>query len=223
MHTLYWSPDTGAFVVQAVLEELGEAYERVIVDTGRGEHRRPGFLALNPMAQLPVLRLPDGTVMTESAAMALHLCDARPDAGLLPPIGTSDRALAYRWLFWLATGLYEADLRYYYPDRYTSDPGGAEGVKAGALARMDRLASMAEDLLAPGPHALGQRFSAVDLYLFMLILWHPARFGLFDRHPRLGDHARRMRFRPSIDRIWAQHYPPEGSSPWSIWTSSSES
>jgi glutathione S-transferase len=220
MHTLYWSRDTGAFVVQAVLEELGEAYERVIVDTGKGEHRRPEFLALNPMAQVPVLRLPDGTVMTESAAMVLHLCDSRPDAGLLPPVGTPDRALAYRWLFWLATGLYEADLRYYYPERYTSDPDGAEGVKAEALVRMDRLAAMADDLLAHGPHALGQRFSAVDLYLFMLSLWHPARFGLFDRHPRLGDHVRWTRARPAVERIWAQHYPPEGSSPWSTWTNS---
>jgi glutathione S-transferase/GST-like protein len=221
VHTLFWSPDTGAFAVQAVLEELGLPYERVVVDTSRGEHQAPAYLAVNPMAQVPALRLPDGTVLTESAAMVLHLCDRVPDAELLPPVGTGERATAYRWLFWLATGLYEADLRYYYPSRYTSDPGGVEGVRQAAVARMDRLLDLAAELLGEGPYVLGERFSAVDPYLFMLVLWHPGRAANFVRHPRLGAHARRLRARPSIERIWSQHYPVGGGSPWSTWTASS--
>jgi glutathione S-transferase len=223
MHTLYWSAGTGAFAVQAVLEELGVPYRRQIVDTQQGQHRTPDYLALNPMAQVPALRLPDGTVVTESAAIVLHLCDAQPEAGLLPAPGTSGRAVAYRWLLWLATGLYEADLRYYYPDRYTVDlaAGAVEAVKAAALERMDRLTAMAEGMLEPGPYALGERFSAVDLYLFMLLLWHPARAGIFARHPRLDDLARRVCGRACVERIWAQHYPASGGSAWSTWTGSS--
>jgi glutathione S-transferase len=221
MHTLYWAKDTGAFAVQALLEELGVPYERVVVDTERGEHNEASYRALNPMAQVPTLRLPDGTLLTESGAMMLHPCDARPEAGLLPRPGTPERARAYRWLFWLATGLYEADLRYYYPTRYTAAAEQAEGVRRAALARMDRLVGLAEELLGDGPFTLGERFSAVDLYLFMLVLWHPARAEIFRRHPGLGAHARRVRARPSIERIWAQHYPPDGTSPWSTWTGSS--
>ena len=86
-YTLYWAPDTGAFVVEAVLEELALPYELVPVDTKRGEHRRPEYLALNPMAQVPVLRLPDGTHLTETAAMVLHLCD-----GILRPGSCRHRA-----------------------------------------------------------------------------------------------------------------------------------
>jgi len=223
MHKLYWSADTGAFAVQVVLEELGLAYERVVTDTKAGQHRTTGYRALNPMEQVPTLVLPDGTVLTESAAMVLHLCDAHPEAGMLPPPGTNARALAYRWLFWLATGLYETDLRYYYPDRYTSDPGSAAGVREAVLARMDRLAAIAEDWLGAGAYALGERCSAVDPYLFMLVLWHPARSGIFERHPRLGAHARRLRARPAVQRIWAQHYPAGGGSAWSTWTGSSAS
>jgi glutathione S-transferase len=221
VYTLYWSADTGAFAVQAVLEEADLPYRREVVDTGQGQHRAPEYLAVNPMAQVPALRLPGGTVITESGAMVLHLCDARPESGLLPAPGTAARAVSFRWLFWLATGLYEADLRYYYPDRYTSEPSGADGVKAAALERMDRLAAMAEDLLRPGPYALGERFSAVDVYLFMLVLWHPARADLFARHAGLGELARLVRRRPSVERIWAQHYPPGGGSAWSTWTGSS--
>ncbi|HEX6016247.1 MAG TPA: glutathione S-transferase family protein [Geminicoccaceae bacterium] len=221
MYTLYWSADTGAFAVQAVLEEAGLPYRREVVDTGQGQHRAPEYLAVNPMAQVPAMRLPDGTVITESGAMVLHLCDACPESGLLPAPGTAARAVAYRWLFWLATGLYEADLRYYYPGRYTSEPSGADGVKAAALERMDRLAAMADDLLRTGPYALGERFSAVDVYLLMLVLWHPARAALFARHARVGELARLVRRRPAIERIWTQHYPPGGDSAWSTWTGSS--
>ena len=223
MYTLYWAADTGAFAVQAVLEELGQPYRREILVTAAGDHRRPDYTALNPMAQVPSLRLPDGTVMTESAAMLLHLCDAHPEAGLLPPPGSVERALAYRWLLWLATGLYESDLRYYYPDRYTADPQGAEGVQVAALARMDRLLALAADLLGEGPYALGERFSAVDPYLVMLVLWHPARTEIHGRHPGLGRLARLVRRRPAVERIWAQHFPPGGDSPWSTWTGSSGS
>ncbi|MEK0083750.1 glutathione S-transferase family protein [Benzoatithermus flavus] len=222
MYELYWSADTGAFAVQAVLEELGQAYERVVVDTREGRHREPGYTKLNPMQQVPSLRLPDGTVITESAAMVLHLCDAHPERGLLPAPGTTERAVAYRWLFWLATGLYETDLRYYYPERYTADPAGAPAVKQAAHERLDRLVAMAAELLGAGPWVLGERFSAVDIYLFMLVLWHPARAAIFERHPGLGEHARRLRARPAVDRIWALNFPA-GRSVWSTWTGSSAS
>jgi glutathione S-transferase len=218
MHTLYWSPDTGALVVQALLEELDLPYERAVVDTKLGEHRRPEFLALNPMAQVPVLRLPDSTVITETGAMLLHLCDSRPEAGLLPEPGTGERAVAYRWLFLMATGLYETDLRWYYPDRYTADPAGADGVKQAAKERMDRLYAQADAALDPGLWLLGGRFSALDHYLFMLTLWNPERAGLLDRLPRLGAHARAVRRRPVYGRIWSQHFPDGGGSPWSTWT-----
>jgi glutathione S-transferase len=217
-YTLYWAPDTGAFVVEAVLEELGLPYDLVVVDTKRGEHRRPEYLALNPMAQVPVLRLPDGTPLTETVAMVLHLCDGRPEAGLLPAPGTMERAVANRWLLLMATGLYETDLRYYYAERYTTDPAGVAGVKEAALQRLDRLFGIVEAALEPGPHLLGGRFSACDLYLFMLALWHPARMAHLERRPRLLRLARPVRQRPSIGRIWERNFPPELESPWSTWT-----
>ena len=219
MHKLYWAPTTGAFAVQAVLEELGLPYQGVLVDTEAGEQRSAAYLALNPMAQVPTLLLPDGTVLTESGAMVLHLCDTRPDADLLPGSGTPERAQAYRWLFWLAGEHYGADLRWYYPDRYTNAPEGVESVKASALAQTDRLLGMADQRLGAGPWVLGKRFSAVDPYLLMLVLWHPARQSIVGQHPHLAAHARRMRQRPAIVRVWAQHYPEGGGHPWSTWTS----
>jgi glutathione S-transferase len=223
MYQLYWSPATGAFVVEAVLEELGLPYERVRTITGQGEHRKAAYVAMNPLEQIPSLVLPDGTVMTETAAIVMHLCDCRPEAGLLPEPGSSERARAYRWLVLLAVNFYEADLRFYYPGRYTADPAGLDGVKQAAVQRMDRLLEVIEKALEPGPWLLGDRFSACDLYLFMLALWHPARQALLDEYPRLAGLMRTVRQRPSVERIWHGHYPDSGEHPWSTWTGSSAS
>jgi glutathione S-transferase len=222
-YTLYWSADSGAFSVQAVLEELGVPYRREIVDTSRGEHRQPEYLALNPMAQVPTLRLPDGTLIAESAAMIVHLCDTHREPELLPGLGKSARATAYRWLFWLATGLYESDLRYYYPDRYTAEPGCAEAVRAAALARMDRLLALAESQLGDGPYVLGAHFSAIDVYLFMLATWHPSRLEILARYPVLAAMMRLVRRRPAVARIWRENYPLTEDGSWSTWTGSNES
>ena len=187
MYTLYWSADSGAFGVQALLEELGLPYRREVIDTSRGEHRTPAYLALNPMAQVPTLRIArwygdhriGGHDRCISATPSLTRRCYRHQAPALgrSPIAGCSGSLA---------GLYESDLRYYYPDRYTSEPVGAAAVQSAALERMDRLLAIAADLLGSGPYALGQHFSAVDLYLFMLVLWHPARTEVHDRHPALG-------------------------------------
>jgi glutathione S-transferase len=45
----------------------------------------------------------DGTVMTESAAIALHLDEEHPGAQLAPPPGSPERATCLCRLVWLAT------------------------------------------------------------------------------------------------------------------------
>ena len=206
MYQLYWNPDTGAFAPHAVLEEVGAAYELKRVDTTKGEHRTPEFLALNPRGQIPALTLPDGTVISESAAMILHLADAHPATGLLPPPGDSARAQAYRWLFFLVANIYEADLRYYYADRYTEDAAGRDGVRAAGARQMRDSFVIVERALDPGPYLLGARYSVADLYLTMLANWGSAANAAADC-PRIAKLCKLVRDRPAIARIWSQNFP----------------
>jgi GST-like protein len=39
---------------------------------------------VNPLVQIPALVLPDGSVLTESAAILIHLGLTHPESGLLP-------------------------------------------------------------------------------------------------------------------------------------------
>ena len=126
MYRLYWAPNTGAFAPDAVLTLSGAPFERQRVDYDGKEQQGAAYRALNPMGQIPVLRLPDGEAITESAAMVLHLVERFPEAKLAPAPGSTARAVFDRWLVFLAVNVYGATLRYYYADRYTADAAGAD-------------------------------------------------------------------------------------------------
>ncbi len=78
-----------------VLEELSEPYELIVIS--KDECAAPEHLARQPLGRVPVLEDEHGFVF-ESAAICMHLADQRPEAGLMPPLGTHDRALAYQWV-----------------------------------------------------------------------------------------------------------------------------
>jgi glutathione S-transferase len=155
------------------------------------------------------MQLADGTVMTESAAIALQICDEHPAAGLMPAPGSAPRGLAYRTILFCASELYSADLRYYYADRFSAEAGAGEGIKTQGLKDMERLFEHAEVHLVEGPFVLGETFSAADVYLFMLLSWHPEEESYASRFEKLGGLWERVRRRPSVDRIWKMNFPDE--------------
>ncbi len=175
MYKLYWAPNTGAFAPDVVMNLAGVPFERIAVDVDAGEQHGEAFRRLNPMGQVPYLQLPDGRGISESAAMVLHLVDAFPAAGLAPAPGTQDRAVFDRWLLFMAVNVYTADLRYYYPERYSTQDGSAEGVKAAAARDLDRQFDILAAALETcgGPFLLGGDYGAADLYLLMLADWYP--------------------------------------------------
>ena len=206
MYTLHWSPNTGAFAPHAALSEAGVDYRLVEVDLYANEHHEPEFLALNPRAQVPILTLPDGTVMTESAAMVMHLADCHPEAGLLPPVGTTARAAAYRWLCFGLLNFYETDCRIVDTHHYSDRESDYKGIRAKARADMDRNWDLVSDALGEGPFLIGREFSAADLFLLMFSQWHPDRAELLARRPALGPLFEAVRRRPAIDSIWEKNF-----------------
>lgn len=205
MYVLHTSRGTGGFAVEAVLAEAGAEYRVVEVDTKKNEHRKKSFLKLNPMAQVPVLTLPDGTVMTESAAMVIHLADTLGGGKLAPKPGSAKRAHYLRWLAFMAVNPYTADLRYFYCDRYTTDPAGAEAVKAAALRDMNDQFAILDKALGAGLYLLGNSFSAADPYLLMLCTWHPEPAKLFAERKNLARLCQRVKARKAIAPLNAFH------------------
>ena len=86
------------------LEEVGAEYEYVEVDLKRGEAREPWFLNINPGGKVPVLD-DAGTIITESAAICMHLAEKYPQSHLLPAIGMPGRVECYKWISFTLTEL----------------------------------------------------------------------------------------------------------------------
>jgi glutathione S-transferase len=75
----YMAPQTRAVTVHWMLEEVGAPYRMRVLDLEAGEHKRPAFLAINPMGKVPAI-VHQGTVITEVAAICLYLADAFVEA-----------------------------------------------------------------------------------------------------------------------------------------------
>lgn len=86
------------------LEEAGAQYEYVEIDLMRGEGREPKFLEINPAGKVPVLD-DNGTIITESAAICMHVAEKYPQSRLMPPASTLERSQCYKWISYIITEL----------------------------------------------------------------------------------------------------------------------
>ena len=206
---LYGSPSTASFVVHWLLIELGIGHELRMLDFDRREQKSPEYLAVNPQGRVPALVI-DGQVLTESAAIAMHLADLHPDAGLAPPPGTPARAAYYRWMFFCAYTLMPAYRAWFYP----AEPAGEEHVgrvRESSRAAIESAWRQVDDHLSSnGPYLLGDTRSAADFVLTMLMRWSRNMPRPSDRWPALHAHARRMKALPSF----AEAYRREGIIDW---------
>jgi len=74
MIKLYGAKRSRASIVQWYLEELNIPYEFVILDMENGEHKKPDFLAINPMGKVPAID-DNGFYLWESGAILSYLSD----------------------------------------------------------------------------------------------------------------------------------------------------
>jgi glutathione S-transferase len=197
-YTLYWKPGSGSMVVEAALRMIGVAFDAVEVD----DTADPAFLALNPAGKVPVLKLACGPVIAESAAILISLDDMFPEARLLPPRGRSGHVKAVQWLIFMATNIYPACLRYYYPERHTTDPApeAAEAIRSQAALDMDRdFARLAA--VVQGPFLTGQTMTITDVYAAMLADWYdPAK-----NTPEIKALVGRVLENPAVSDAWRHH------------------
>jgi glutathione S-transferase len=138
MYTLYARKGAGSAAVEAILALCNAPHE--IIDVPKTDQAKAPdwYFTINPRGEVPTLGLPDGTVLTESGAMALHLADCFPAAKLAPAKGTTAHALYMRAIIYMAANTYPTDLRYYYPDRYSTDASDAQRIKDKAVLDMNR-------------------------------------------------------------------------------------
>ena len=181
---LYHVPNTRGSRVLWILEETGEPYE--VVRFSREQAREPEHLARHPLGKVPVLDDGDGLVF-ESAAQILHVAERHPEAGLISPPGSHDRALEYQWAFYAGTEL-EPAVQAVAFERADSDP-----------ERARRVAQVVEDALEGREYLVADRFGVADLLVGAVLIF-AGRFGLVDGLPNVAAYIERLDARPARQR-----------------------
>jgi glutathione S-transferase len=199
MIELYYYPSYISLVPHILLHEIGLEHRLIFVDRYANAHKRADYLGLNPNGLIPVYR--DGDlVLWEAAAISLHLADTHPQARLAPAIGSAERAHFYKWLMWLATALHPALSNYLHPGKWTGDEASQARLRAGAEERVGALFDIVDREIGTRPWLLGESYSAVDAYAFVLCRWSRRMTRPGVSWPNFGPYAARVAERPAVRR-----------------------
>ena len=209
MYTLFGSKGSGSASAEAALTVAGVELRSVDAaswDPGPG---RDELTRVNPLCQIPTLLLPDGSVLTESAAILIHLGLAHPASGLLPADAAA-RAQTIRGLVYIAANCYAAIGIIDYPERWCADADKETNtrIKAGATQRLHYLWDVFADTFPARPFLGGQRIGALDLLAAVVSKWSGSRKHLAAARPEFSALLARIESEPRVAPIFARHWPP---------------
>jgi GST-like protein len=207
MYTLFARRGWGSVLVEAQLAWYGLPYEiEEVDDLFVSEAARRRLAELNPVAQVPTLRLPGGEVMTESAAITLHLADVASGQSLAPSAGDASRPTFLRWLVFLVANIYPTFTFADDPRRFVTGEAAQGAFRKSVDAYEQGLWRMVEQA-AGSPWFLGARFSALDIYVAAMTRWRPRRPWFAEHCPRLHAIAERADAVPDLGEVWRRNLP----------------
>jgi GST-like protein len=208
MYRLFGRTGWGSALIEAQLVWYGRpfAFEEV-GDLFKSAEARETLAHVNPLAQVPTLVLPDGALMTESAAITLLLADDAPaDRSLVPPAGATERAAFLRWLVFLVANIYPTFTVADDTTRWISGEAPQKELRQRFNDYRLRLWRQVESSLGEGPWFLGARFSALDLYVAIMTRWTPRR-PWFVETPKLNAIALRTDAVPDLEAVLKRNFP----------------
>jgi glutathione S-transferase len=201
---LFFSPLACSMSARIALAEAAAEVTLIEVDphTKRMLPSGEDYCAVNPLGYVPALRLDDGTVLTENAAILTYVADAYPEANLAPP--ESDRleqTKLRQWLSFIGTELHKGLM---IPLLGRDTP---PEVKAWALAKYGSRLVYLDGQLA-GREFLLRRFSVADAYLATVLNWTQATPEIdLASYPNVKAYLERMRQRPSVSAALSVEVP----------------
>ena len=205
MYKLYNVKAWGSMCVHFLLEEMDVPYTNIWMTPE--QVATPEFRALSPLGYIPALGLDDGSTLFESAAIVSFLVTAHPDKGLAPQPGSDEYGEFLSWLHFLSTNLYVAinmgDAGNFYA-RNTTEESFIAGKSIEKCRQL--LSIIANRLESEGPWLMGETYSALDIYAFMLCVWsRPKETVLHAEFPAIAKFAQAVRVRPKLKAALEAH------------------
>lgn len=196
---LYFSPMACSLAARIALYEAGADARFIEVDP-RTKRTLDGedYRRIYPLAMVPLIRLEDGSMLTENAAILQYIASRYPEAKLAPT-GELERARLQQWLCFIGTELHKA---MFIP---LFDQKAPDGTRTHTLERYQSRLAYLNDHLRDREYLL-DRFSVADAYLYAVLNWTvPTRVDL-TAWPAIKSYHERLQARPSIARAFREEY-----------------
>jgi GST-like protein len=204
-HRLLACKGCGSAIVEAAFALAGIPLEREEVDYSAGSATRERLLAVNPLGQVPALILPDGRVLTESLAIVHYVDDLEPGASLVPTKGDPARVAFHRWSTFLVAAIYPTFTYGDEPAKWVRSEDGAKQLRESTDRQREALWSQVEGVVGE-PWFLGERSSALDLYLAAMTRWRPGLLWFTKKTPRVVAIANRAAALPAVAPVMARNF-----------------
>ena len=216
MYTLFGFKGSGSASVECALEMTGAPYRIVDAASWEKNDALAELERVNPLKQIPTLQLPGGGVLSESAAILMHLGVAFPKSGLLPE-SQVERDVVLRGLVYIAANCYPCITILDYPERFTTatDDASLAAVRNGTNARLHHHWDIFADLYpaVDGRFIGGDHPGALDLYAAVVSRWAGTRKHAKAARPAFAALLDRIEAHPSVAPVWARHWPAGAKKP----------
>ncbi|HCV38705.1 MAG TPA: glutathione transferase GstA [Pseudomonas sp.] len=191
---LFYSPGACSLSPHIVLNELDLPYTVEKVDlkthtTASGAD----FYTLNAKGYVPALLLDNGEVLTEGPAIIQYLAEHKPQANLLPPAGTLERARVQEWLNFIGTELHKTLAALF-------NPSISPEAKSKTIETFGKRLGFVDKALQGKDYLTGNAFSVADAYLFTIVNWAPMLKIDLSPWPTVVQFQQRVANRPAVQK-----------------------
>ena len=189
---LYFSPMACSLASRIALYEAGANDTQFIEVDPKTKRTLAGdnYSDIYPLGLVPLLRLDDGSLLSENAAILQYIAARYPDAALAPK-DEMERTRLQQWLCFIGTELHKG---FFVP---LFDQKSPEGTRQHILAKYRSRLKYLNDHLAGRDYLLG-RFTVADAYLYTVLNWTvPLNIGLAP-WPAIKSYRESLQGRPSI-------------------------
>ena len=206
-YTLYGCRRSGSLIVELALAEIKTQYDVIEVDLEVNAQRDDEYATVNPQRKVPTLITPTGETLTETVAILLTLDERHPEANLLPPISSPERAQALRSLLFIATEIYPIVEINDYPERFSSGPNNASDLREVAREIWRKRWLLVNDHIMGDPFYLSWGFCAVDIYIAVVSRWAQQESWRPKNIPKVEKLTQAVSARAQFAPIWNNHQP----------------
>jgi glutathione S-transferase len=185
-----------------LLEELAVPYELATFEFSPAELRRPEYLALHPLGQVPVIQDGDVTLF-ESGAILEYLLEQYGKGRLAPAPGTKDRPLYLQWFHFGEASLAQHTGEIVRNRFVKPEAQRVPAIVEEARLRLGAALAVVDRGLEGREFMVGDSLTAADIMVSYGIVMARITKELPAEFTNVAAYLERLKTRPGYQRAWA--------------------